>query len=130
VRLARAFPCVEGPGRQHDEKGANEIVQLSGCRQRIKHMLPSASGIGANIGESIPVEEDGAAATARVWTLLDEHFRHHDRLVNRFRRAGPAEVVRMWASRTNEAGEPLSQFERDALVERHCELLGSWPEGS
>jgi hypothetical protein len=35
----------------------------------------------------------------------------------------------MWASRTNEAGEPLSQFERDALVERHCELLGSWPVG-
>ena len=108
----------------------NEIMQLSGCRQRAKHMLPSASGTGASMGESIPVEEDRAAATARVWTLLDEHFRHHARLVNRFRGAGPAEVVRMWTSRTNEAGEPLSQFDRDALVERHCELLGSWPEGS
>jgi hypothetical protein len=82
------------------------------------------------MGERIPVEEDVAAATARVWALLDEHFRYHTRLVNRFRGAGPAEVVRMWRSRTNEAGEPLSQFERDALVERHCELLGGWPEGS
>ena len=71
------------------------------------------------------MEED--AATARVWALLEEHFQYHARLVNRFRGAGPAEVISMWRSRTNEAGEPLSQFERDALVERHCELLGSWP---
>jgi hypothetical protein len=24
--------------------------------------------------------------------------------------------------------EPLSRFERNALVERHCELFGTWPE--
>jgi hypothetical protein len=29
---------------------------------------------------------------------------------------------------TNERGEPLSQFEREALIERHCGLFGSWPE--
>jgi len=27
-------------------------------------------------------------------------------------------------------GAPLSRFERDALVERHCELFGSWPDDS
>jgi len=25
-------------------------------------------------------------------------------------------------------GEHLSQFEREALIERHCELFGIWPE--
>jgi hypothetical protein len=37
-------------------------------------------------------------------------------------------VVRMWRSQTNEAGDRLSKFERDALVERHCELFGTWPD--
>jgi hypothetical protein len=105
-----------------------EILNLSGCRQHRRHMLPSASGTLWRKMGADPVEED--AATARLWALLEEHFQHHALLVNRFRGAGPAEVVRMWTSRTNEAGEPLSQFERDALVERHCELLGGWPEGS
>jgi hypothetical protein len=38
-----------------------------------------------------------------------------------------AELTGMWKSQANEKGEPLSQFERDALVERHCELFGGWP---
>jgi hypothetical protein len=72
--------------------------------------------------------DDRAEATARVWATLEDHFKYHARLVNHFRHVGPAALVRMWTSGTNEAGEPLSQFERDALVERHCELFGSWPE--
>ena len=27
----------------------------------------------------------------------------------------------------SELGKDLSQFELEALVERHCELLGMWP---
>ena len=34
----------------------------------------------------------------------------------------------MWKSQTNEGGHSLSQFERDALIERHCELFGTWPD--
>jgi hypothetical protein len=34
----------------------------------------------------------------------------------------------MWISEINEHGECLSQFERDALIERHCELFGTWPD--
>jgi hypothetical protein len=37
-------------------------------------------------------------------------------------------VRRMWKSQTNEHGEPLTQFEREALIERHCELFGMWPQ--
>jgi hypothetical protein len=37
-------------------------------------------------------------------------------------------VLDMWTSQTNEDGERLSQFERDALIERHCELFGTWPD--
>jgi hypothetical protein len=66
-------------------------------------------------------------AIAAQWVLLNEHFRYHASLIDRFRGAGPSAVLRMWASGTNEAGERLTQFERDALVERHCELFGNWP---
>jgi hypothetical protein len=34
----------------------------------------------------------------------------------------------MWRSQTNERGSPLSKFEREALIERHCELFGTWPD--
>ena len=34
----------------------------------------------------------------------------------------------MWMSQTNEGGHSVSQFERDALIERHCELFGTWPD--
>src|SRR5262249_36275510 len=41
------------------------------------------------------------------------------------REAGGAHAVpRMWKSQTNEDGKRLSKFERDALIERHCELFG------
>jgi hypothetical protein len=74
------------------------------------------------------MEEDPAARISHQWALLDEHFRHHARLIERFRDIDPAAVIRMWRSGTNEAGGQLSQFEREALVERHCELFGCWPE--
>jgi hypothetical protein len=37
-------------------------------------------------------------------------------------------VLCMWQNQTNERGCHLSQFERDALIERHCALFGNWPE--
>ena len=74
------------------------------------------------------MSEDGIAANDCAWQLLDQHFRHHARLVNHFRSADELAVVAMWKTGTNVAGEPLSQFERDASVERHCELFGCWPE--
>jgi len=65
---------------------------------------------------------------AAEWAALDGHFEHHVRLVDRFRRAGRDAVVRMWTSQTNENGNRLSEFERHALIERHCELFGTWPD--
>jgi hypothetical protein len=64
---------------------------------------------------------------AAAWAALDDHFQHHVRLVERFREAGRDAVSHMWSSQTNEAGKRLSQFEREALMERHCELFGTWP---
>jgi hypothetical protein len=37
-------------------------------------------------------------------------------------------VVRMWRNQTNEGGNRLTEFEREALIERHCELFGTWPD--
>jgi hypothetical protein len=65
--------------------------------------------------------------TAAQWTMLERHFAHHAVLINRFRGAGPSDIVSMWETQRNEAGDPLSQLEREALVERHCEVFGSWP---
>lgn len=62
------------------------------------------------------------------WTALDRHFEHHVRVVERFRGANREAVLRMWTNRTNEAGKRLTQWERDALIERHCELFGTWPD--
>jgi hypothetical protein len=67
-------------------------------------------------------------ALAIQWALLNNHFKHHAKLINRFRGADRTAVVLMWKSQTNEDGNRLSQFEREALVERHCELFGIWPE--
>lgn len=65
---------------------------------------------------------------AAQWAALDEHFQNHVKLVERFRDAGPEVVARMWMRQTNESGHGVSQFERDALIERHCELFGTWPD--
>jgi hypothetical protein len=62
------------------------------------------------------------------WAALDSHFQQHAELVDRFRHSGRDAVIMMWLSQTNEDREPLSQFEREALIERYCELFGIWPE--
>jgi hypothetical protein len=72
--------------------------------------------------------DDGAKPISDQWALLEEHFHHHSRLIKRFSDTSPLAVTRLWKNGTNESGEPLSQFEIDALVERYCELFGSWPE--
>jgi len=63
-----------------------------------------------------------------AWSALENHFQHHAELVSRFRRASRRSVVHMWRNQTNEDGSPFSEFERHALIERHCELFGRWPE--
>ena len=62
------------------------------------------------------------------WLALDRHFAHHAEQVSRFRTADKSAVRRMWKNQTNEHGEPFSDFERKALIERHCELFLSWPQ--
>ena len=67
-------------------------------------------------------------SVAAHWRALDRQFIHHAKMVKRFRGANRAAVFRMWKSQTNEGGKPLSQFEREALLERYCELFSSWPD--
>jgi len=62
------------------------------------------------------------------WAALDSHFHQHAGMVGRFRHSSRDAVIGMWLSQTNEDGEPLSQFERGALIERYSELFGIWPE--
>jgi hypothetical protein len=68
-----------------------------------------------------------AKEVAAQWAKLELHFAHHAALVNRFRAVGPTAVSRLWQAQKNELGERLSQHEREALIERHCELFGNWP---
>jgi hypothetical protein len=58
-----------------------------------------------------------------AWSALENHFQHRAKLVSRFRRASRRSIVRMWRSQTNEDGNPFSEFEPHALIERHCELF-------
>ena len=62
------------------------------------------------------------------WFTLGIHFAHEALQVDRFRCVSKRAVRRMWRNQTNEHGEPLTQFEREALIERHCELFGIWPQ--
>jgi hypothetical protein len=66
-------------------------------------------------------------SVALHWAAREAHFQQHAKLVERFRRTDPDAVRCMWKTQTNENGVRLSQFEREALVERHCELFGTWP---
>jgi len=67
-------------------------------------------------------------SVAIQWAALDSHFERHAGMVGRFRGSGGDAVIGMWLSQTNEEGEPLSQFERSALIERYSELFGIWPQ--
>jgi hypothetical protein len=79
-------------------------------------------------GSDLKGAHDGMPVTnSAQWTELEEHFRHHATLVRRFDRANAQLVLRMWKTSRNEFGRRLSSFEREALIERHCELFGTWP---
>jgi hypothetical protein len=80
----------------------------------------STVALGGTMGKDFKRSSD-------AWAALEEHFRSHAAAVQRFRSSGPRDVVLMWRRGTNERGEPLSPFERQALIERHCELFGCWP---
>jgi hypothetical protein len=69
----------------------------------------------------------GSSVPAWAWEQLEDHVRLQAQLLQRFASADPSIVVRMWRTGTNELGKPLSMFEREALVERHCQLFGYWP---
>lgn len=71
---------------------------------------------------------DRTTSTNCPWQLLEEHFLHQARVVSHFKNADGRAVIAMWRTGTNEAGVRLSRFELDALLERHCELFGRWPE--
>jgi hypothetical protein len=73
-------------------------------------------------------QDENGSGCAREWRLLEEHFRYHALVVDRFKDANAATVVHMCNTETTEKGECLAQFDREALVERHCELFGRWPE--
>ena len=68
-----------------------------------------------------------ATSVAAQWAALDIHFQQHAKIVERFRHVGRRAARRMWNSQTNEDGEPLSELERNALIEGHCQLSSTWP---
>ena len=72
-------------------------------------------------------EVNSSISRTTVWMQLEEHFARHASMVERFQGFGRAAVVGMWQAQTNESGDPLTPAEREALVERHCELFGHWP---
>jgi hypothetical protein len=73
------------------------------------------------------VADQVLSTSAQAWAQLDAHFRAHATLVRRFQHIGASAVIDMWRAGCNEFGQPLSAFERQALVERYCELFGRWP---
>jgi hypothetical protein len=79
------------------------------------------------MGIHVHSDYEAHSSSATTWAHLQEHFRFHKLMLNRFERAGPAAVVRMWKTQTNELGVPLTAFEREALGERHCLLFGVPP---
>jgi predicted DNA-binding transcriptional regulator AlpA len=71
-----------------------------------------------------------ARAIAAEEAALQEQYEEYKRtqaLDSRFRDAGAADVIHMFETGTNEKGEPLSQFEFEALCERWCAVFGELP---
>ena len=71
-----------------------------------------------------------ARAIAAEEEALQEQYADHKReqaLASRFRSAGATEVLRMFEACENEKGQPLSQFEFEALCERWCAVFGELP---
>lgn len=81
--------------------------------------------VAIHVGTGLPAR--ASAVIAAAWKGLEEHFEYDAVLVARFKDACRASARRVWESGINEVGERLTPFERDALVERYCELFGIWP---
>jgi hypothetical protein len=72
-------------------------------------------------------DDEAHSSSTTTCAHLQEHFRLHKLMLDRFQLAGPASVLRMWRTQANELGVPLTAFEREALAERHCLLFGVQP---
>jgi prophage regulatory protein len=79
-------------------------------------------------------DDEGKWARARAIAAQDEAWRQEyaaykrsQALDSRFQNAGPAAVLRMFEAGVNENGQPLSQFEFEALCERWCAVFGELP---
>jgi hypothetical protein len=88
--------------------------------------LSKGRGGTETVDRGLP-EVNSSKSRTTVWMQLEEHFARHASMVERFQGFGRAAVVRMWKAQANESGDPLTPAEREALVERHCELFGHWP---
>jgi exonuclease VII small subunit len=103
---------------------------VSRARDHIERLMVSLARAQTALESSNLLLRDGAAleGPGTYWLALDRHFAHHAEQVARFSGAKRSAVRRMWKTQTNEYGQPLSEFERAALIERHCELFGVWPQ--
>jgi predicted DNA-binding transcriptional regulator AlpA len=71
-----------------------------------------------------------ARAVAAEEEALQEQYADHMReqaLASRFRTSGATEVLQMFEAGVTEKGQPLSQFEFEALCERWCAVFGELP---
>jgi prophage regulatory protein len=70
---------------------------------------------------------EAIAAEDEAWRVEWERHCYNIALEDRFKEAGPAEVLRMFKDGVNDKGKPLSQFEFEALCERWCVVFGEPP---
>jgi len=62
-------------------------------------------------------------SVASQWVAFEDHFQQHANQVEHLRHARADAVACTRKYQTNEDGTRHSQFERSALIERHCELF-------
>ena len=79
-------------------------------------------------------DDTGKWQRARAIVAEDEalraeyaEYKRVQALDSRFKDAGSADVLRMFEAGVNEKGQPLSQFEFEALCERWCAVFGELP---
>lgn len=102
---------------------------VTGTRNQIGRIMISIGRTQRPFESSNMLVQNGPSSNgpATHWLVLERHFANHAEQVARFRTATRSAARRMWKTQTNEYGAPLSDSERKALIERHCELFGSWP---
>jgi hypothetical protein len=87
--------------------------------------------VDASQGVECPIGKWARArAIAQEEQAFQEQYEKHGRIQNlesRFRRAGPADALRMFETHTDKKGETLSQFEFEAMCERRCAVFGELP---